>query len=101
MTDNNKAVAQQMDVRYVANLARLHLTDTEAKEFQAQLGRIVEYFNELSEVDLGDSEPMAHATVIQNVFREDVCRPSLDSALVMKNAPQQGADLFIVPKIVE
>ena len=90
-----------MDVRYIANLARLQLTEAETNEFQAQLCRIVEYFNELRELDLGDAKPMAHATVIQNVFREDVSRPSLDHEHVMSNAPRQSADLFVVPKIVE
>lgn len=101
MTDKSRIDAIQMDVRYVANLARLNLTDSEVDEFQAQLGRIVEYFNELRELDLEKVEPMAHAASIQNVFREDVCRPGLDHALVMANAPQKSADLFVVPKIVE
>jgi len=101
MADKSKMDANRMDVRYVANLARLQLTDAEAVAFQAQLGRIVEYFNELCELDLGDAEPLAHTTVIQNVFREDIVRHSLAHDLVMANAPQQSADLFVVPKIME
>lgn len=101
MTETTRAAVDKIDVRYVANLARLQLTDAEASEFQSQLGRIVEYFNELRGLDLGGAEPMAHAAFIHNVFREDVCRPSLDHACVMANAPQQGDDLFVVPKIME
>jgi aspartyl-tRNA(Asn)/glutamyl-tRNA(Gln) amidotransferase subunit C len=101
MTETSRTAVDRMDVRYVANLARLQLTDAEATEFQSQLGRIVKYFNELRGLDLGDAEPMAHATVLQNVFREDVSRPGLDHSCVMANAPQQSADLFVVPKIVE
>lgn len=101
MGENSRTVANQMDVRYVANLARLRLTDAEAEEFQGQLARIVDYFNELRGLDLDKVEPMAHTTVIQNVFREDVCRPGLAHDIVMANAPQESLDLFVVPKIVE
>ena len=101
MAEVSKTVACRMDVHYIANLARLQLTDAEANEFQAQLIRIVEHFNELRDLDLGDIEPMAHAISLENVFREDVSRPGLDHSSVMANAPQQCTDLFVVPKIVE
>lgn len=90
-----------MDVRYVANLARLELTDAEAREFQGQLARVVEYFRELQELDLVGVDPMAHAVPIQNVFREDVARDGLDREAVLANAPQSTSELFVVPKIVE
>lgn len=90
-----------MDVRYVANLARLELTDAEALRFQAQLDQIVAYFNEIRDIDVGAVQPMAHATVIENVFREDVVIPGLDRERVLANAPEQASDLFMVPKIVE
>jgi aspartyl-tRNA(Asn)/glutamyl-tRNA(Gln) amidotransferase subunit C len=101
MPDDRKHAAAHMDVRYVANLARLELTDSEATRFQGQLDQIVAYFDELREIDVDTVQPMAHATVIQNVFREDVVRPGLARDQVLANAPEQAADLIRVPKIVE
>jgi len=92
---------KRMDVRYVANLARLSLTDAETVEFQGQLDHIVEHFNQLRSIDVEGVEPMAHAAVIQNVFRDDVVRPGLDREDVLKNAPQHSSDLIMVPTIVE
>jgi aspartyl-tRNA(Asn)/glutamyl-tRNA(Gln) amidotransferase subunit C len=101
MPDHQKHAAEHMAVRYVANLARLELTDAEAERFQEQLDHIVAYFNELREIDVDAVQPMAHAGVIQNVFREDVVRPGLDRDQVLANAPEQALDLFRVPRIVE
>ena len=93
--------AKAMDVRYVANLARLNLSDAEVGLFQSQLEHIVEYFNQLKELDVSGVEPMAHAAPIENVFREDCVRPGLDRDLVLRNAPEHSADLIMVPTIVE
>ena len=70
MAHDKTQSAKRMDVRYVANLARLDLTDAEVEQFQAQLDHIVEHFNQLRALDVEGVEPMAHATVIENVFRE-------------------------------
>jgi aspartyl-tRNA(Asn)/glutamyl-tRNA(Gln) amidotransferase subunit C len=101
MPDDKKTVAGRMDVRYVANLARLDLSAAEADRFQAQLDHIVAYINELRAVDVDAVQPMAHASAIQNVFREDLARPGLDHDRALANAPERGDDLFKVPKIVE
>lgn len=90
-----------MDVRYAANLARLELTDAEALEYQGQLSRVVDYFKELRQLELGSIEPTAHAAEIQNVFRDDVVTGSLNRETVLANAPVSSMDLFVVPKIVE
>lgn len=101
MTDDKAQSAKKMDVRYVANLARLNLTDGEVGEFQSQLDHIVEHFNQLRALDVDAVEPMAHATPIQNVFREDVVQPGLDRDVILNNAPEQSAGLVMVPTIVE
>ncbi len=101
MADDKTQSAKKMDVRYVANLARLSLTDDEAVQFQGQLDHIVEYFNQLRALDVEGVEPMAHATPVQNVFREDEVRPGLDRDLVLKNAPEHSPELIMVPTIVE
>ena len=101
MVDERAQSAKSMDVRYVANLARLNLTDDEVAQFQGQLDHIVEYFNQLRALDVDGVEPMAHATPVQNVFREDEVRPGLDRDAVLKNAPEHSPELIMVPTIVE
>jgi len=91
----------QFDVSYVAHLARLHLTDAEKQKISAQLKDILAYVAKLNELDVSKVEPTAHATPLSNVLRKDEVRPSIDPAKVLKNAPEQARDLFIVPKIVE
>lgn len=96
-----KQTAQQIDVRYVANLARIDLSDAEAMEFQSQIARVVAYFDELRGLDVESVEPTAHAAAIQNIFREDAVRPSLPREEALANAPDHRSELFCVPKIVE
>ena len=94
------AVAK-FDVKYVAHLARLHLTPDEEKKFGAQLGNILGYIEKLKELDIASVEPTAHATPMANVMRHDEARPSLPHDDAMRNAPAKANGLFIVPKIVE
>ena len=101
MTDDKAQSAKKMDVRYVANLARLNLTDAEVTQFQSQLDHIVEHFNQLRLLNVDDVEPMAHATPIQNVFREDIVRPGLERDVILNNAPEHSSGLVMVPTIVE
>jgi aspartyl-tRNA(Asn)/glutamyl-tRNA(Gln) amidotransferase subunit C len=90
-----------IDVRYVAHLARMHLSDAEAELFQGQLDEILDQVRTLSELDVEHVEPTAHAVPVHNVFREDRVSASLDHGEVMDNAPQARNGLFIVPKILE
>jgi len=101
MTETKPAAQPAIDVRYVANLARLDLSDAEVNEFQSQLASIVEYFDQIRGLDVESVEPTAHAAVIQNVFREDVIRPSLSRDEALANAPEHRTELFCVPKIME
>ena len=91
----------QFDVSYVAHLARLYLTDAEKQKIAAQLKDILAYVAKLNELDVSKVEPTAHATPLTNVLRKDELRPCIDRDTVLKNAPEQARDLFIVPKIVE
>ena len=93
--------AAQFDVKYVALLARLHLTPDEEKKFGAQLGNILGYIEKLKEPDIANVEPTAHATPMVNVTRRDEVRPSLPHDDAMRNAPAKANGLFMVPKIVE
>ncbi len=101
MTGNKKADAGKIDVAYVARLARLRLTDDEAKTFQAQLDQILAYMRQIGRLDLATVKPALHHRMASNVFRKDQVNPGLDRDEVMGNAPQHSNGQFIVPKIVE
>ena len=91
----------QIDVNYVAHLARLSLTPDEALKYGAQLGQVLGYIEKLKEVDVTGIEPTAHAFPLINVTRPDELRPSMNHEDAMRNAPAKANGLFIVPKIVE
>ena len=93
--------APEIDVRYVAQLARLQLTPEEERQFGEQLGHILGYVEKLKELDVAGVEPTAHAIPLVNVTRPDVVRPGLAPAEALRNAPAQAGGLFVVPKIVE
>ncbi len=90
-----------IDVKYVAHLARLALTPEEEQKFGAQLGDILGYIEKLKEVDVSGVEPTAHAFPMVNVTRPDEVRPSMSHEDALRNAPAHANGLFIVPKIVE
>ena len=90
-----------LDVAYVARLARLTLSDEEAQLFQAQLQQGLTYADKLREVDVSDVEATAHAVPMFNVFREDAPRDWFTAEEALSNAPRQANGLFIVPKVVE
>ena len=91
----------EIDVKYVAHLARLALTLDEEKKLGAQLGNILGYIEKLRALDVTNVEPTAHAVPLVNVTRADEIRPSLPHEDALRNAPRQAGGLFIVPKIVE
>ena len=95
------AKTSDLDVAYVARLARLNLTDAETELFQKQLGDVLKYAEKLTEVDVSHVEAAAHAVPIFNVFREDAPRDWLTAEQALSNAPRQANGLFIVTKVVE
>ena len=90
-----------IDVKYVAHLARLALTPEEEKKLGAQLGNILGYIEKLRELDVSAVEPTAHAVPMVNITRADEIQPSLPHEEALRNAPRQSGGLFIVPKVVE
>jgi aspartyl-tRNA(Asn)/glutamyl-tRNA(Gln) amidotransferase subunit C len=90
-----------LNIDYVANLARLALTDAEKAEFSRQLGDILHYVEKLKQVDVTGVEPMAHASPVFNVWAEDVVAPALPVEQALRNAPQQRQHMIVVPKVVE
>ncbi|MCW5555553.1 MAG: Asp-tRNA(Asn)/Glu-tRNA(Gln) amidotransferase subunit GatC [Verrucomicrobiae bacterium] len=91
----------QIDVKYVAHLARIQLTPEEEQKLGAQLGHILSYIEKLKELDVSGVEPTAHAVPRMNVTRADELHPSLPHEEAMRNAPAHANGLFVVPKIVE
>ncbi len=88
------------EVEHIAKLARLQLTDEEKKRFQVELGKILEYFNQLKKLDTERVPPMTHAVPIENVLREDRVNPSLPVEEALQNAPEKKDSYFQVPKVV-
>jgi len=91
----------EIDVKYVAHLARLALTPEEEQRIGQQLGNVLGYIEKLKEVDVSSVEPTAHAFPMVNVTRPDETQPSLSNEEALRNAPAKANGLFIVPKIVE
>jgi aspartyl-tRNA(Asn)/glutamyl-tRNA(Gln) amidotransferase subunit C len=95
------AKTSDLDVAYVARLARINLTEAEAKVFQKQLDDVLQYVEKLRQADITDVEPAAHALPIFNVFRADTPRDWFTAEQALSNAPRKANGLFIVPKVLE
>jgi len=93
--------AVEIDVKYVAHLARLQLTPEEERQFSEQLGHVLGYVEKLKQLDVSNVEPTAHAMPRVNVTRSDEVQASLPQTEALRNAPAQANGLFMVPKIVE
>jgi len=91
----------ETQVRRVALLSRLELSDAEVSQFSTQLSAIVEYIEKLNELDTDGVEPLAHCLPVHNVLREDVPKPSLSNEAALANAPQREGEYFKVPKILD
>ena len=91
----------EQQVRKVAKLARLELTDAEIAEFTGQLSAILEYVEKMNELDTGNVEPLAHCLPISNVFPKDCVKESLGTEKALVNAPQRDGEFFKVPKILD
>jgi aspartyl-tRNA(Asn)/glutamyl-tRNA(Gln) amidotransferase subunit C len=95
------ASPSDIDINYVANLARLALSDAEKETFSRQLGDVLRYIEKLSAVDVSQVEPTAHAFPVSNVWAEDVSQPGLPVEAALKNAPAQRDNMIVVPVVVE
>ena len=87
-------------VRHVAKLARLSVTDAQVAKFSTQLTSILSYVAKLSEVNVEGVEPLAHPIPLHNVLREDVALPSLSVEVALANAPSKDEPFFKVPKVI-
>lgn len=91
-----------IDIDYVANLARLDMSDSEKEKLGSQLDDILGYFEKLNAVNVDGVEPMAHAHRVTNVWREgDSPGPTLAPEVVTGMAPDSRDQQVVVPKVVE
>lgn len=88
------------EVRYVAALARLALTDDEVERLAPQLSQILDYAEQVGTVAAADVPPTSHPYPLTNVTRPDVVRPSLPRELLLAAAPEVEDDRFAVPRIL-
>ena len=89
------------EVLHVAGLARLALSEEEIQRLQYELGRILDHFQKLQELDTENVPITSHVLPMTNVFREDKPGPSLPRDDVLANAPDQVEGFFRVPRIIE
>ena len=92
---------ETFNINYLAQLARLELTDEEKQHFSSQLGDTLEYFKRLEAIDVEGVEPMAHAFPIYNVLQEDVPSSTFSAEEALANAPKSSENQIVVPKVVE
>ncbi len=88
-------------VRHIAWLARLGLSEEEVKKFSVQLSNILENFEILKEVDTTNVPAATHTIPLQNVFRKDDVSESYPQAEILSNAPRQEGNCFKVQAILE
>ena len=89
------------DVEYVAALSRLEFSETEKEKYTEQLNVILEYLNQLNELDTEGVKPTYNVMPATDVMREDIVRLSLSSDKVLMNAPETQEGCFKVPRIIE
>jgi len=88
-------------VKYVAELARIKITEEEIEFLKEQLGKILEYINNLKEVDTDKVEPTRGVFFQENRLREDIpCKKDIFKE-ILKNAPRKEDNYFKVPKVIE
>ena len=89
------------EVRHIALLARLGISDAEVEKFRNQLSNILENMDILQQVDTTGLEPTSKSVALENIYREDETRPSLPVTEVLSNAPGQEDNSFKVNAVLE
>lgn len=92
--------SEKIDVRYVAKLARIALTDDEVERFGAQLADLLEHVDSLAALDTAAVAATAQVVESRNVERDDVVTQCLDREIVLEQAPQRQGGFFRVPRII-
>ena len=88
-------------IEYVGILAKLELSDEEKEQAKKDMGEMLDYIDQLNELDTTGVEPMSHVFPVHNVFREDVVTNTDDRENILKNAPEEKDGMFVVPRTFE
>lgn len=88
------------DLKHLAGLARLELSDGELDAMQSDLNRVLEHFESLRSLDIADLEPV-HASGLRNVWRDDVPLLGFERRAALFGAPEVQSGLFLVPTIID
>jgi len=91
----------EQEVRHVADLGKLALSDQEIQRLGRELNRILEYFQQLQELDTDQVPSTSHAIQMENVYRSDQVTASLGVEEAVSNAPDRADEFFRVPRIIE
>ena len=89
------------DIRKIANLARLHIDENEVEQYQHDLSRILEFVEQMNQVDVGDIEPMAHPQDLAQCLRNDQVTETDQRDKFQSIAPATQDGLYLVPKVIE
>jgi aspartyl-tRNA(Asn)/glutamyl-tRNA(Gln) amidotransferase subunit C len=89
------------EINHIALLARLDLSDAEKAKAATELSQILDSFEKLKELNTENVTPAESALNLVNVLRNDEAQPGLSTAAALANAPEQAADMFVVPRVVE
>ncbi len=89
------------EIEKIASLSRIKLTTEEKRTFRRQLTDILDYMEKLDELNTDDVQPMAYATSLKNVFREDNVESSYTRQEILKLSPSNSNGFFKVPKVIE
>lgn len=84
----------------LAALSRLRFNEAEKEEIKKDLQRMISFVDKLKELDVSNVEPLLHMTDMQNVYRSDIVKGSMDRAEALKNAPLADDQFFKVPKVI-
>lgn len=93
-----KNVISDETLEYVGILAKLSLSAEEKEQAKKDMGKMLDYIDQLNELDTTGVEPMSHVFPVENVFREDVVTNGDEREKILRNAPAQKDDMFVVPR---
>ncbi len=98
---NKSMIIDQKTVEKMAHLSRLELSEQESQKMVGDLSKILNWMDQLKELDTTNVEPLTHMSEEVNVFREDIAKNALLREKGLKNAPSQNGEYFQVPKVIE
>ncbi|MBM4176909.1 MAG: Asp-tRNA(Asn)/Glu-tRNA(Gln) amidotransferase subunit GatC [Ignavibacteria bacterium] len=88
------------EVKHIAKLAKLSLSEEEEVSFQKEMTSILNYMDKLNQINTENVEPLSHPIPVENVFRADKVEPSISRDEALKNAPDATQEFFKVPKVI-